>query len=151
MKQVVLYTDGACSENPGAGGYAAVLKYGKAEKEICGGEYETTNNRMELKAVIEGLKALKEPCSVLVYSDSAYVVNAFALGWLKGWIASNWKTADKKPVKNEDLWKELVELTSKHLVQFNKVKGHATDEMNNRCDKLARGEAEKRMDKGEVL
>lgn len=143
MKQVTLYTDGACSGNPGAGGYAAILKYGSSEKTISGGKQETTNNKMELKAVIEGLKALKEPCSVLVYSDSAYVVNAFSLGWLKGWIASGWKTADKKPVKNEELWRELVGLTSVHLVQFNKVKGHADDELNNRCDKMARGEVEK--------
>ena len=143
MKEVILYTDGACSGNPGAGGYAAILKYKTAEKVISGGEVETTNNRMELLAVIMGLKALREPCSVKIYSDSAYVINAFELGWLKGWIANSWRTADNKPVKNVELWQELVELCGKHLVNFNKVKGHSTDELNNRCDKIARQEAEK--------
>ncbi len=143
MKEVVLYTDGACSGNPGAGGYAAILKYKTAEKVISGGEVETTNNRMELLAVIMGLKALREPCSVKIFSDSAYVINAFELGWIKGWIANSWRTADNKPVKNVELWQELVDLCGKHLVNFNKVKGHSTDELNNRCDKIARQEAEK--------
>ena len=143
MKEVILYTDGACSGNPGAGGYAAILKYRSVEKVIAGGEVETTNNRMELLAVIEGLKALKEKCSVLVYSDSSYVVNAFELGWLQSWMNNAWRTADNKPVKNLELWQQLVELCSMHLVRFNKVKGHADDELNNRCDKLARAEVAK--------
>lgn len=143
MKEVILYTDGACSGNPGAGGYAAILRYFTAERIISGGEAETTNNRMELLAVIEGLKALKEKCSVTVYSDSAYVVNAFEMGWLTGWIANSWRTADNKPVKNLELWQELVELCGKHLVRFVKVKGHSTNEMNNRCDKIAREEVSK--------
>jgi len=143
MKEVILYTDGACSGNPGAGGYAAILKYRTAERVVSGGEDETTNNRMELLAVIAGLRALKEQCSVSVFSDSSYVVNAFELGWLKGWIACGWRTADKKPVKNVELWQELVELCGKHLVRFNKVKGHSTDELNNRCDKIARDEVAK--------
>lgn len=138
MKEVILYTDGACSGNPGAGGWAAILNYRGYEKEMSGGEVETTNNRMELLAVIMGLRALKEKCSVMVYSDSAYVVNAFELGWLAGWVANSWRTADNKPVKNEDLWKELLQLCGVHLVKFNKVKGHADNAMNNRCDKLAR-------------
>ena len=143
MKQVVLYTDGACSGNPGAGGYAAILRYRTAEKVISGGEAETTNNRLELLAVIKGLEALTERCSVNVYSDSAYVVNAFELGWLKGWMANAWRTADNKPVKNLELWQRLVELCGVHLVVFNKVKGHASDELNNRCDKIARDEIAK--------
>lgn len=143
MKEVTLYTDGACSGNPGAGGYAAILQYRSAEKVISGGEAQTTNNRMELLAVIEGLKALTEPCSVMVYSDSAYVVNAFEQGWLKGWINNAWRTADNKPVKNGELWQQLVELCGRHLVRFNKVKGHSTDERNNRCDKIAREEVAK--------
>jgi len=143
MKEVILYTDGACSGNPGAGGYAAILKYRSVEKVITGGEAETTNNRMELLAVIEGLKALREKCSVLVYSDSAYVINAFELGWIHSWIKNDWRGADKKPVKNVELWKQLISLCGLHLVKFNKVKGHADDPMNNRCDKLARAEAAK--------
>ncbi len=140
MKEVIIYTDGACSYNPGPGGYAAILKYGSAEKTVTGGERETTNNRMELRAVIEGLSALKEPCSVTVYSDSAYVVNAFEFGWITDWQKNGWRTADKKPVKNVELWQELLTLCGKHLVRFEKVKGHADNEYNNRCDKLARDE-----------
>ena len=147
MKDIILYTDGACSGNPGAGGYAAILQYKTAERVISGGEEETTNNRMELLAVIEGLKALKESCSVKVYSDSAYVVNAFEQGWLKGWINNAWRTADNKPVKNLELWQQLVELCGKHLVTFNKVKGHSTDERNNRCDRIARDEIQKIVNK----
>lgn len=143
MKEVVIYTDGACSGNPGAGGWAVILKYRTVEREISGGEAETTNNRMELMAVIEGLKALKERCSVKVYSDSAYVVNAFALGWIRSWIANGWRGSDNKAVKNVELWQELMALCGKHLVEFNKVKGHADDEYNNRCDALARKEAAK--------
>ena len=143
MKEVLLYTDGACIGNPGSGGYAAILKFGAAEKTVVGGEASTTNNRMELMGIIAGLSALTEPCSVIVCSDSAYVVNAFEMGWIHGWMKSGWKTADKKLVKNVELWQRLVQLCGVHLVRFNKVKGHADDEMNNRCDRLARGEAEK--------
>lgn len=151
MKQVVLYTDGACSGNPGAGGYAAILRYRTAERVVSGGEMETTNNRMELLAVIKGLEALKESCSVNVYSDSSYVVNAFELGWLKGWMANAWRTADNKPVKNMELWQRLVDLCGKHLVTFNKVKGHSTDELNNRCDKIAREEIAKLAPNTEIV
>lgn len=139
MKRVTLYTDGACSGNPGPGGWGAVLIYGEHRRELCGGERETTNNRMEITAVIEGLKALKEPCEVEIYSDSAYTVNAFAEGWVNGWERSKWKKADKKPVLNADLWRELLSLTRRHRVSFHKVKGHADDPLNNRCDELARG------------
>lgn len=143
MKEVLLYTDGACSYNPGPGGYAAILRYRSVEKVVSGGEAITTNNRMELLAVIEGLKALRESCRVLVYSDSAYVVNAFELGWIRGWIANGWRTSGNKPVKNAELWQELIGLCGIHLVQFIKVKGHADDELNNRCDAIARSEAAK--------
>ena len=137
MKKVILYTDGACSGNPGVGGWGAVLMYGAAEKRISGSEAETTNNRMEMTAVIEGLKCLKEPCEVEIYSDSAYTVNAFNNGWLYGWLKNGFKKADNKPVLNEDLWRELAELTRAHKVTFIKVKGHADNEYNNICDKLA--------------
>ncbi|MBR5439691.1 MAG: ribonuclease HI [Clostridia bacterium] len=143
LKQVEIYTDGACSGNPGVGGWAAILSYKGVEKEISGGEVETTNNRMELLAIINGLKMLKERCAVKVYSDSQYAVSAFNEGWLNNWILAGWRTADKKPVKNEDLWKELVNLTSVHSVEFIKVKGHADNVKNNRCDELARGEITK--------
>lgn len=139
MKRVTLYTDGACSGNPGRGGWGAILIYGSYRKELSGGEPVTTNNKMELTAVIEGLKALNEPCEVDVYSDSAYVVNAFLQDWISGWIRRGWKN-----VKNIELWNELIALTEKHKVHFNKVKGHADDELNNRCDELARGEVKKR-------
>ena len=137
MKKVVLYTDGACSGNPGPGGYGAVLIYGGVEKEIFGGEKSTTNNKMEMMAVIKGLEALKEPCEVEVYSDSAYIVNAIEQGWIESWKKNGWRKADKKPVKNVDLWEKLLELMDKHKVIFNKVKGHADDEYNNRCDRIA--------------
>ncbi len=143
MKEVILYTDGACSDNPGAGGYAAILRYRDKERVISGGEPDTTNNRMELLAVINGLKLLKERCSVTVYSDSSYVINGFELGWLNSWMKNAWRTADNKPVKNLELWQELITLCGLHLVSFVKVKGHADDEYNNRCDKLARAEVEK--------
>ncbi len=143
LKQVEIYTDGACSGNPGAGGWSAILSYKGTEKEVSGGERETTNNRMELLAVINGLKMLKEKCEVKVYSDSQYVVSAFNEGWINSWIMAGWRTADKKPVKNDDLWKQLVELTTVHSVEFIKVKGHADNVKNNRCDYLARSEIEK--------
>ncbi len=137
MKKVILYTDGACSGNPGTGGWGAVLMFKGFEKRISGAELSTTNNRMELTAVIEGLKCLKEPCEVEIYSDSAYTVNAFNSGWVYGWEKSGFKKSDDKPVLNEDLWRELLSLTRIHKVTFIKVKGHADDEYNNICDKLA--------------
>ena len=138
LKRVTLYTDGACSGNPGAGGWGAVLIFGEHRKEFSGGERETTNNRMELTAVIAGLEKLKYPCYVDVYSDSSYTVNAFLEGWVYGWEKSDWKKADKKPVLNDDLWKRLLALTRTHEVVFHKVKGHADNALNNRCDELAR-------------
>lgn len=137
-KKVTIYTDGACSGNPGKGGWGAILIYGDAVKEISGGEDNTTNNRMELKAVIEALKALKSPCDVEIYSDSAYVVNAFTQKWIDGWKKKNWKTAGNTSVKNVDLWKELLSLMQNHKVVFKKVKGHSDNELNERCDKLAK-------------
>ena len=137
-KTVVLYTDGACSGNPGLGGYAGILIYGDVKREYNGGEIQTTNNRMEVMAVIVGLKRLKYPCKVEVYSDSAYTVNAFTEGWIYGWKKKNWKRADGKLVQNVDLWEELYSLTQIHEVTFHKVAGHADNELNNRCDELAR-------------
>ena len=138
MEEVTIYTDGACSGNPGPGGWGAILMYKDNKKEISGGKKDTTNNVMELTAVIEALKLLKYPCKVSLYSDSAYVVNAFLQKWIFGWQKNNWKTADKKDVKNKELWQELVKLTHTHDVTFIKVKGHADNEYNNRCDELAR-------------
>lgn len=138
MDKVIIYTDGACSGNPGPGGWGTILIYKGKEKEISGGSVETTNNIMEVMAVIEGLKALKKPCEVEVYSDSSYVVNAFEKGWIENWKKTGWKNASKKPVKNKELWEELDELTEVHKVKFIKVKGHSGDELNNRCDELAR-------------
>ena len=138
MKRVDLYTDGACSGNPGAGGWGAILIYKGIERELSGGEPSTTNNRMEIYAVIAGLECLKERCEVIVYSDSAYTVNAFAEGWIYGWLKGGWKKADGKPVANVDLWQRLYDKTREHKVSFVKVKGHADNEYNNRCDALAR-------------
>lgn len=143
MKSVILYTDGACSGNPGVGGWAFVLKYKNAEKQVSGGEEQTTNNRMELMAVIEGLKALKEKCNVKIYSDSAYVVNAFVNDWLTPWQMNGWKNSQKKEVLNKDLWEKLLSLTKFHKVEFIKVKGHADNELNNLCDKMAVAEVQK--------
>ena len=143
MKQVTIYTDGACSYNPGPGGWGAILIYKRTEKIISGGEAETTNNRMELLAVIKALSALKYACEVTLYSDSAYVVNAVQNEWLYAWFHNGWKTADKKPVKNKELWEELLSLLSKHRVKFVKVKGHADNAYNNRCDEIARKEIDK--------
>ena len=137
-KAVEIYTDGACSGNPGMGGWAAVLLYQGHKKEISGAQANTTNNRMELTAIIEGLKMLKEPCTVTVYSDSAYSVEPFLKNWISGWIARGWRTASKDEVKNVDLWQELLSLKEIHDVAFVKVKGHADNELNNRCDELAR-------------
>jgi len=134
---VDIYTDGACSGNPGPGGWAAVLIYNGKEKELCGGKKDTTNNQMELTAAIEGLKALKVPCRVRLYSDSAYLVNAFNNGWLKKWQSNGWRTSKKEPVENRDLWEELLALSRIHEIDWIKVKGHADNEYNNRCDRLA--------------
>ena len=138
-KTVTLYTDGACSGNPGLGGYGGILIYNGIKKEYSGSEEQTTNNRMEVSAVIEGLKQLKYPCIVNVYSDSAYTVNAFLNGWIYAWKQNGWKKADGKAVLNVDLWEELYSLTKTHEVTFHKVAGHADNELNNRCDALARG------------
>lgn len=138
MEEVTIYTDGACSGNPGPGGWGAILISKDIKKEISGGNKDTTNNIMELTAVIEALKMLKYPCKVNLYSDSAYVVNAFEQKWIYGWIKKNWTTSGKSPVKNKELWQELYNLTKIHNVTFNKVKGHSDNELNNRCDELAR-------------
>lgn len=143
MEEVTIYTDGACSGNPGPGGWGAILMIGENSKEISGGSENTTNNIMELTAVIESLKLLKRPCKVSLYSDSAYVVNAFIQKWIYGWMKKNWKTAGGEPVKNKELWQELYGLTKVHDVTFNKVKGHSDNEFNNRCDELARMERDK--------
>ncbi len=143
LKEVEIYTDGACSGNPGNGGWASILSYKGIEKEISGGEENTTNNRMELLAIIKGLEMLKEKCNVKLYSDSQYAVSAFSEGWVDGWIMSGWKNASNKPVKNCDLWQRLIELTRVHNVEFIKVKGHSDNEKNNRCDALARKEITK--------
>ncbi len=142
MKQIILYTDGACSGNPGVGGWGSILMYNGREKELSGSEEMTTNNRMELMAVIKGLEAIKESCQVDVYSDSAYVVNAFLQDWISKWKANGWKTTKGK-VLNLDLWQSLCSLLEKHEVTWHKVKGHADNEYNNRCDALARWEIEK--------
>lgn len=141
-ESVTLYTDGACSGNPGLGGWGAILIYNGKEKILSGGEDQTTNNRMELMAVISGLEALKKSCKVNVYSDSAYVVNAFIQGWITAWINNGWKST-KGEVLNVDLWKRLVAQTEKHEIIWHKVKGHADNENNNRCDAIARGEIDK--------
>ena len=136
IKKVTLYTDGACSGNPGAGGWACILVYREIEKELCGGEPDTTNNRMELTAVINGLRILKEPCEVALYTDSKYVLEG-ATKWLHGWQEKNWKRADKKPVLNIDLWQELSGLLDQHQIDWHWVKGHAGDPYNERVDTLA--------------
>lgn len=138
MEEVIIYTDGACSGNPGPGGWGSILMYKETKKEISGAKENTTNNVMELTAVIEGLKLLKFPCKVKLYSDSAYVVNAFNQKWIYGWLKNGWKNASKEPVKNKELWQELYDLTKVHEVEFIKVKGHSDNEYNNRCDEMAR-------------
>ncbi len=138
MKQVIIYTDGACSKNPGPGGWAAVLRYKSAQKELSGFEADTTNNRMELMAAIKALEALKESCEVELHTDSAYIHNAFTQRWLDRWQQNGWRTASKDPVENVDLWKQLLNAAGSHHVVWKKVKGHANDELNNLCDKLAR-------------
>lgn len=143
MKRVEIYTDGACSGNPGVGGWGSILIYKGVQKIISGGEPLTTNNRMELTAIIKALEALKEPCEVRVYSDSQYAVDAIMKGWLTYWMSHGWRTKSKDDVKNVDLWENLVDLMSKHQVTFIKVKGHSDNENNNRCDEIARGEIAK--------
>ena len=146
MKTVTLYTDGACSGNPGPGGWGAILEYMGYERELSGGENNTTNNRMELTAVIEGLKALKEPCIVELYSDRKYVIDALEKGWAIGWRKRGWTKADKKPALNPDLWEQLLSLTEKHQLHYHWVKGHAENEYNNRCDQLAVAQTKKYAD-----
>jgi ribonuclease HI len=135
--EVVIYTDGACSGNPGPGGWAAILSSGDYERVITGAEKRTTNNRMELTAAIEALRVLRRSCRVKIHTDSAYVEKAFNDGWIDNWLKRGWKTASKKPVENQDLWKELIDLAGKHSVEWIKVKGHADDALNNRVDGLA--------------
>jgi len=137
MDEVIIYTDGACSGNPGKGGWGAILMYGDKKKEISGAELETTNNRMELTAPIEALKLLKRPCCVKLYSDSAYLINAFSQGWIYNWQMNGWKTSDKKDVKNRELWETIYQFTQIHKIEWIKVKGHSDNEYNNRCDKMA--------------
>ena len=137
MKQVTIYTGGACSGNPGPGGWGAVLRYGTMEKEISGGDPMTTNNRMELLGVITALEVLKEPCKVELYSDSKYVIDSITKGWAVSWQKRGWVKGDKSPAKNPDLWERLLALLEKHQVTFHWVKGHADNPYNNRCDELA--------------
>jgi ribonuclease HI len=143
MKKVMIFTDGACSGNPGPGGWGTILRYGDKEKELSGGEANTTNNRMELTAVISGLEALKEQCEVVVTTDSKYVVDAVTNGWARAWRAKGWIKGDKKPALNPDLWSRLLDLLDEHKVTFNWIKGHAGHPENERCDKLAVTESQK--------
>ena len=149
MKAVTIYTDGACSGNPGPGGWGTILQFGPHQKELSGYEAATTNNRMELMAAIEGLRALKEPCDITLYSDSAYLVNSFQRGWIDGWQRNGWQTAAKKPVENQDLWQELLRLAAPHTIHWKKVKGHADNAGNNRCDALARAAIDTYRKRGE--
>ncbi len=137
MKKVTIYTDGSSLGNPGPGGYGAILMYKEHKKEISGGEAHTTNNRMEMRAVIEALSLLKEPCEVALYSDSRYVIDSITRGWVYSWKKNGWKKADKTPALNVDLWEELLSLLEKHKVSFIWVRGHADNEYNERCDALA--------------
>lgn len=143
MKTVTLYTDGACSGNPGPGGWGAILEWNGIEKELSGGERNTTNNRMELTGVISALRALKEPCQVELFTDSKYVCDAVLQRWVYGWKAKGWIKADRKPALNVDLWEQLLPLLEYHTVTWHWVKGHADNEKNNRCDKLAVAESRK--------
>ena len=143
MKTVTLYTDGACSGNPGPGGWGAILEFQGVEKELSGGESSTTNNRMELTAVNEGLSALKEPCIVELYSDSKYVIDGLSKGWAVSWRKNGWRKADKKPALNPDLWEKLLDLVEIHQLHYHWVKGHADNPKNNRCDELAVAESKK--------
>ena len=143
MKTVTIYTDGACSGNPGPGGWGAILEWNGVEKELSGGENPTTNNRMELLAVISALEKLNQSCIVELYSDSKYVIDALTKGWLTSWIKNGWRKADKKPVLNVDLWQRLLPLLEKHEMRYHWVKGHAENEKNNRCDQMAVAESKK--------
>ncbi len=143
MKTVTIYTDGACSGNPGPGGWGAILEWNGVEKELSGGERDTTNNRMELTGVISALRALKEPCQVALYTDSKYVCDAVVQRWVYGWKAKGWIKSDKKPALNVDLWEQLLPLLEYHKVTWHWVKGHASNEKNNRCDKLAVAQSKK--------
>lgn len=143
MKTVTIYTDGACSGNPGPGGWGAIMMYGAHKKEIAGGEAGTTNNRMELTAVIEALAMLKEPCTVELYSDSKYVLDGLEKGWARSWRAKGWVKSDKKPALNPDLWGRLLDLVETHTMHYHWVKGHASNEYNNRCDELAVEQSQK--------
>ena len=143
MRTVTIYTDGACSGNPGPGGWGAILSYKGAEKALSGGAAQTTNNRMELTAVIEALRLLKEPCVVELYSDSKYVIDALKKGWARSWQQRGWVKSDKKPALNPDLWEQLLPLIAAHDVRYHWVKGHAENEYNNRCDELAVAESRK--------
>lgn len=143
MKEVILYTDGACSGNPGPGGWGSILMFGAHRRELSGGAPDSTNNRMELTAVIEGLRALKEPCAVALYSDSKYIIDAIEKGWAKGWRSRGWIKADKKPALNSDLWAVLLELCDYHTLSLHWVKGHSSNANNNRCDELAVAESKK--------
>ena len=143
MKTVTIYTDGACSGNPGPGGWGAILSYNGIEKELSGGDAHTTNNRMELLAVISALECLKESCIVELYSDSRYVIDGLQKGWAKGWQKRGWIKSDKKPALNVDLWEEILDLLKTHDVHLHWVKGHAENEKNNRCDQLAVAESKK--------
>ena len=143
MKEVTIFTDGACSRNPGPGGWGTILDYNGRRKELSGGEKNTTNNRMELTAVIEGLKALKEKCKVTVITDSKYVSDGINLGWARGWKANNWRKKDKKPALNPELWDELLTLIDNHVVTIKWIKGHAGHPENERCDRLAVAQSQK--------
>ena len=143
MKTVTIYTDGACSGNPGPGGWGAILEWNGVEKELHGGENPTTNNRMELTAVIVALETLKEACIVELYSDSKYVIDALTKGWLASWRKNGWRKADKKPVLNIDLWERLLPQLARHEMHYHWVKGHAENEKNNRCDQMAVAESKK--------
>lgn len=145
MKEVHIYTDGACSGNPGPGGWGAILIYGDAEKELSGFVSDTTNQRMELLAAIKGLEALKYPCKILLCSDSAYLINGFNKRWIYRWVKNGWITSSKTPVENRDLWEKLFHLSKVHHIKWIKVKGHSDNEFNNRCDELARNAIRKAM------
>ena len=137
LPEVILYTDGACSGNPGPGGWGALLLWKGKEREMTGGALDTTNNRMEMMAVIEGLKALKKPCLVKIHSDSALIVNTFKKGWIENWQKKGWKKSNKKPVENRDLWEKMLKAMKPHTIEWIKVKGHADNQLNNRVDRLA--------------
>lgn len=143
MKTVTIYTDGACSGNPGPGGWGAILEWNGIEKELSGGEPETTNNRMELTALIAALEQLKGPCEITLCSDSKYVIDGLEKGWAKGWRARGWKKADKSPALNPDLWEKLLNLTEDHVIHYKWIKGHAGHPENERCDRLAVAESKK--------